>query len=93
MGVDLYDSRYFYLPPDATPGLDERTGVLGASEFNTYRGNRYDQAHYTARPGGVVDLMRAWRPQFNQDGVELLVYNPRSLLTEVLPRYQREQEL
>lgn len=92
VGVDLYDSRYFYLPPDATPGLDERTGVLGPSEYNTFRGNRYDQAHYTARKGGVIDLMRAWRTQFEAEGVELQVYNPRSLLTEVLPVYDRSQK-
>jgi spore coat polysaccharide biosynthesis protein SpsF len=87
VGVDLYDSRYFYLPSDTTPGLDERTGVLAPSEFNTYRGIRYDQTHSTARRG-VVDLMRAWRTQFNEDGVELSVHNPRSLLAEVLPVYE-----
>jgi hypothetical protein len=86
VGVDLYDSRYFYLPSDKTPGLDERTGVLGPSEFNTYRGIRYDQTHSTARHG-VVELMHAWRTQFNRDGVELSVHNPRSLLAEVLPIY------
>jgi hypothetical protein len=89
VGVDLYDSRYFYLPPDTTPGLNEETGVLEASEFNTFRGNRYDQTHYTARQGGVIDLMKEWRTQFNRDGVELLVYNPRSLLAAVLPVYDR----
>ena len=88
VGVDLYDSRYFYLPPDTTPGLDERSQLLVASEFNTYRGIRYDQAHSTARHG-VVDLMRAWRVQLNADGVELSVHNPRSLLAEVLPVYER----
>jgi hypothetical protein len=86
VGVDLYDSRYFYLPPDATPGLDERSGLLVASEVNTYRGIRYDQTHNTARHG-VVDLMRAWRVQLNADGVELSVHNPRSLLVDVLPVY------
>lgn len=90
VGVDLYDSRYFYLPPDNTPGLDERTGVLVPSEFNTYRGNRYDETHNTAR-NGVVDLMRAWRAQFNKEGVELSVHNPRSLLAEVLPVYEHER--
>jgi hypothetical protein len=90
VGVDLYDSRYFYLPSDKTPGLDERTGVLGASEFNTSRGIRYDQTHNTARHG-VVDLMRTWRTQFNEDGVELSVHNPRSLLAAVLPVYEPER--
>jgi hypothetical protein len=86
VGVDLYDSRYFYLPPDTTPGLDERTGLLEPSEFNTYRGIRYDQTHSTARHG-VVELMRDWRAQFREDGVELWVHNPRSLLAEALPVY------
>ena len=35
VGVDLYDSRYFYLPQDSTPAIDERSGVLVPSEFNT----------------------------------------------------------
>lgn len=88
VGVDLYDSRYFYLPHDSTPGVDERTGLLAPAEFNTYRGIRFDQTHSTARHG-VVDLMRLWRAQFTADGVELLIYNPRSLLADVLPVYER----
>ena len=63
--------------------------MLGPSEFNTFRGNRYDQTHYTARKGGVVDLMGEWRAQFEREGIDLLVYNPRSLLTDVLPIYDR----
>jgi hypothetical protein len=87
VGVDLYDSRYFYLPADATTGLDDGTGLLGPSEFNTYRGIRYDQTHSTARHG-VIDVMRAWRNQFNADGIELWVYNPKSLLAQALPTYE-----
>ena len=80
------------MPRDATPGLDERTGLLGPSEFNTFRGIRYDQTHNTARQG-VVDLMRDWRVQFNQDGVELSVHNKRSLLAEVLPVYSPARQI
>jgi len=90
VGVDLYDSRYFYLPSDTTPAVDERTGVLGPAEFNTYRGIRYDETHSTARHG-VVDLMREWRAVFSKTGVELSVHNPRSLLAKVLPLYEPER--
>jgi hypothetical protein len=86
VGIDLYDSRYFYLPQDKTPGLDPQSGLLKPSEFNTYRGIRFDQTHSTARHG-VVQLMQDWRAIFNRDGVQLSVYNPQSLLTEVLPVY------
>lgn len=90
VGIDLYDSQYFYLPPETTVGLDAQSGLLVPSEFNTFRGIRYDQAHSTARHG-VVALMQEWRTAFNRSGVELSVYNPKSLLAEVLPVFRFPQ--
>jgi hypothetical protein len=87
VGVDLYDSRYFYLPPEQTVGIDAATALVTGAERNTYRGNRAGDVHPTAA-NGVVDLMRRWRQVLNADGIELSVYNPRSLLRDVLPVYR-----
>jgi hypothetical protein len=88
VGVDLYDSRYFFLEPDQTHGVDVATGLPTGAERNPYRGTRYDEVHGTAR-AGVVELMGEWREALAADGVELSVYNPRSLLAEVMPVYER----
>jgi hypothetical protein len=86
VGVDLYDSRYFYLPPDQTATVDrERATVVGAP-MNRLGGNRVEDQHYTLR-NGVVDLMAEWQRFFASREVRMSVYNPRSLLAGVLPVY------
>ena len=87
-GVDLYDSRYFWLGPNETYGLDERSGLLAPAEVNV-RGWRYDQVHNTAR-NGVVDIMGRWREHLERErGIRMSVFNPKSLLTSVMPVYER----
>jgi hypothetical protein len=70
VGIDLYDKEYFYLPPGVT-GPGEPPGVTATSRF----------------PGAeqTVATLALWRELAGHDGVELFVYNPRSLLAEVLP--------
>jgi hypothetical protein len=87
-GVDLYDSRYFWLPPDQTPTVDRINATVGSGPINALGGNRFDERHYTTR-NGVVDLMAAWRGFFEAEGVQLTVYNPRSLLASVMPVYSQ----
>lgn len=84
-GVDLYDSRYFWLPPDKTYELDPATGLLRPGDVNL-RGLGAGDMHNTARHG-VVRIMGEWRAHLAARGIELVVYNPRSLLTEVMPVY------
>jgi hypothetical protein len=86
VGVDLYDSRYFFLPADQTVTLDAATGALGPGDANVQRGNRADDPHNTA--AGAVRLLGEWRPRLEAEGVRLSVYNPRSLLAGVLPLYR-----
>lgn len=85
VGVDLYDSRYFWLKEDETTGVDKATGMLVPSRIN-HHGQRFDQTHNTAR-NGIVETLGRWREVFHQEGVRLSVYNPRSLLRDVLPPY------
>jgi hypothetical protein len=74
VGVDLYDRRYFWLPQGEARSVDQLRGA-GA-----------DDAH--ARAGsGMVDVFGTWREWLEQRGVELLVYNPRSLLAARVPVY------
>lgn len=88
VGVDLYDSRYFWLPPDKTLGYDPATANVIPVEVNPVRGNRYDDPHNTAR-SGVVSQMGEWYDALAAEGVDLSIWNPRSLLAEVLPLFAR----
>lgn len=85
-GVDLYDSRYFWLPPDQTTTVDRANATVIGSPVNLLGGNRYDERHYTTR-NGVVELMVEWHEFFARQGVRLSVYNPQSLLAGALPVY------
>jgi hypothetical protein len=85
VGVDLYDSRYFWLAPDETCATDEE-GRLVPGAVNL-RGHRPDDTHNTAR-NGVVDIMGRWHDWLaREQGIALSVYNPRSLLADVMPVY------
>jgi len=86
VGVDLYDSRYFWLGPDETLGADQ-DGRLVPAPINV-RGHRPDETHNTAR-NGIVRLMGRWREWLGARGITLSVYNSRSLLTEAMPVYRR----
>jgi hypothetical protein len=77
-GVDLYDRRYFWLP------RDQPREMIG-------RPNSVEGIHSTA-VNGIVELMREWRAYYQPRGVELLVYNPRSLLAAVLPVWPPARE-
>lgn len=76
VGVDLYDSRYFWLKPgemrDADK-LDRRKRITSPED------------EHLANTYGIVEIMEEWRDELRKNGVQLEVYNPRSKLARVLP--------
>ena len=69
-GVDLYDKRYFWMPADGLRAWDRP-------------GTQVDKPFFSAP--FIVRMMGLWRESMAENGIRLWVYNPRSLLTEVLP--------
>ncbi len=77
-GVDLYDSRYFWLEDDVTrPDVAE------------FRGRTHRDPHSIT--DAIVPYLGRWREELARDGVALDVLNPRSLLAEVLPVFTLPQ--
>lgn len=70
-GVDLYDGHYFWEKNHAS-----------AEDF----GRDPTQAHNTVN-NGILENIERWRDFLAGHGIKLWVYNPRSLLTRVLPVY------
>lgn len=89
VGVDLYDTRYFFLPPDRTLNTDYRTGEIRVDDVSD-RGQRWDQPHQTFS-NGAVGLFGRWTEHLAARGARLSVWNPRSLLRAVMPVYQPEE--
>lgn len=73
VGIDLYDSEYFYLPP-GVPRTDGAYVIPTESKFN-----------FAER---IVPVYGLWRREAEARGQELLVYNPRSLLASVLDVFE-----
>jgi hypothetical protein len=73
-GIDLYDKGYFWLDEGETRSY-EKPGIAVDSLF-------------TNAPDIVTTLGR-WRDVLEPEGIELMVYNPRSLLARVLPVFDR----
>jgi hypothetical protein len=91
VGVDLYDSRYFWLPSDKTMGWSEQEQKLVASD-RTVRGAEVTSPHNTVH-NGIISYLGGWQDYLEKrHNVKLMVYNTRSLLTKSLPVFPREQE-
>src|SRR5207248_10913852 len=71
-GADYYNKEYFWLEPGETRPYER--GVDASAPW--------PQAEQ------VVEMMGRWREIIERDGVELLVYNPRSRLAERLPAFR-----
>lgn len=86
VGVDLYDSRYFWLNADETLDVCNETGTLIPSKRNKI-GCLYDQSHNTA-VNGIVETMGKWVQMFLEEEIHMSVYNPISLLADIMPVYK-----
>lgn len=71
VGVDLYDRRYFWLDRDEAALVDR------------LRNARPDQPHNMAT--STLECLDQWNKILRARGIEMMVYNPRSLLSRVLP--------
>jgi len=72
IGIDLYNSAYFNVAPDApTPEW-------------VYWDSNHEQPHLTAQ-SGIVETVGNWAQWMSERGVQVSVYNPKSLLAEVIP--------
>jgi hypothetical protein len=89
IGVDMYDSRYFWGPPDATLGFGEDGEFTRPTPLNDH-GIAWNTRVNTAR-NGMVDTLGRWAALLSERGVRISVYNPRSLLTCALPVYDGVQ--
>jgi hypothetical protein len=71
-GADYYNKEYFWLPPGEARPYE--AGVVATEPW--------------PQAATVVEMMGRWRDVMAADDVELLVYNPRSLLAERLPVFR-----
>jgi len=76
VGVDLYDSRYFYLAYDQPHQLSLYDSV--------------DVDHPTKNT--TLINMELWQKELHKKGVSLKVYNRRSLLSKFLPVYSLSED-
>lgn len=76
VGIDLYDHRYFYMPPDQTREV-EKKGLTYASAFPS--------------GSSIVDQIGDWAEAMRAEGVHLYVHNPKSRLAERLPVFDRAE--
>lgn len=71
IGVDLYDMAYFTVEPGQKP-----PAWVSPSDPN---------APNSTAESGIVEVMKKWTDWLKTRGVQLYVYNPRSLMTAAMP--------
>jgi len=80
VGVDLYDRRYFWLKEDETRSDD------------AYRGANHTMTHNIGNEK-MITYYKNSHDHLEKEGITLSVYNPKSLLTQVLPVYIPDPEI
>ena len=73
VGIDLYDHRHFYHPPDKLRDI-EKSGIA------------LDDSYVTS--AGIVDLVAMWSNCLEKEGRGIYVYNPKSLLAARIPVFE-----
>ena len=74
VGVDLYDSRYFYLNEDETRSFDK------------IRNRNHKMKHNTSE--SIVENLKLWKVFLNSKNVSIKVLNPNSLAANVIDVYK-----
>jgi hypothetical protein len=83
VGVDLYDRRVFWLPPDELrPDYQHPLKGGGVAQIDT--------PHQTML-NGLLPFLKDWYAYLGEQGLQVMVYNPRSLLADFMPVYQAEE--
>jgi hypothetical protein len=70
VGIDLYDHRHFYHPPDKLRDV-EKAGIALDDPYTTST--------------GIVELVGMWNEHLLKEGRGIFVYNPKSLLAARVP--------
>ena len=73
VGIDLYDHRHFYHPPDQLRGVEKQKVIL-------------NDPYVTSK--GIVKLVGLWGEELKHEGREIYVYNPKSLLSRCIPVFK-----
>ena len=86
VGVDLYDTRYFFgrVTKHYTQIIKQEFKNLQNILIET-RGLIRTTAHTT---NFFLEKIELWKIKFEEEGLNLYVYNPKSLLRKVLPIYK-----
>lgn len=80
VGVDLYDRRVFWLPPDELrPDYQHSLKGGGVAQVDT--------PHQTML-NGLIPFLQDWYAYLGEQGLQVMVYNPRSLLADFMPVYE-----
>ena len=78
VGIDLYDRRYFWLKKDESRDTDILRGV------------KVDTTHNMGKT--TIGIVSKWNNKLLKRNIELFIYNPKSLLSEVLPVFSFTNE-
>ena len=73
VGIDLYDHRHFYHPPDKLRDV-EKSGII------------LDEPYTTS--AGIVELVGMWSEALASEGREIFIHNRHSLLSKILPIFE-----
>jgi hypothetical protein len=76
VGIDLYDKRYFWLPPNEMRTYEKSNMTLTSSFICSEK---------------IISMLGSWGKELKSKGIELTVFNPKSLLADVLPKFDRNQ--
>lgn len=82
VGVDLYDSRYFFCPNNKTKFWDDKKKIFVCKNF-TDKGIKYSKSHNTVNIG-ILSNIREWNFYFKKKNIKLEIYNKKSLLKKHL---------